>query len=182
MDYKIKEKNSAFLFIDVQEKLVQMLKPEIAEKITKNAEILAKAAKILGYKTFVTEQYPKGLGSTILPVKENLPENAQIFIKDTFDATDTDSVDDALCRADNIFIFGIETHICVLQTVLPLLKYHKVFVVKDACASRNSDDFEAGINLMEKEGARIITTEMLLFMLLKSSKHPNFKEVQALIK
>ena len=63
-----------------------------------------------------------------------------------------------------------------------LEKGYNVFVVKDACASRETDEFKAGINLMEKEGAKIITTEMVVFEMLKSSKHPNFKEIQALIK
>ena len=59
---------------------------------------------------------------------------------------------------------------------------YNVFVIKDACASRETDEFKAGINLMEKEGAKIMTTEIVLFELLKTAKHPNFKEVQLLIK
>ena len=180
MTIDITTQNSTFLFIDIQEKLVGML---TKNKCAKKAEILAKTAKILGIKTILTEQYPKGLGSTIPDIKYCLPDNARYFEKTSFNALDTQGIEEALHCTKNIFISGIETHICVYQTAIALLqKGFNVFVVKDACASRETDEFKAGINLMEKEGAKILTTEMVIFEMLKSSKHPNFKEVQALIK
>ncbi len=180
MTIDITAQNSAFLFIDVQEKLVGMLRKD---KAAKKSEILAKTAKILNIKTILTEQYPQGLGATIPTVKYNLPDSAKFFEKTSFNALLTDGVKEAIGDIKNVFIFGIETHICVYQTALALLENgYNVFVVKDACASRETDEFKAGINLMEKEGAKILTTEMVIFELLKSSKHPNFKEVQFLIK
>lgn len=180
MTIDITAQNSAFLFIDVQEKLVGMLRKD---KAAKKSEILAKTAKILNIKTILTEQYPQGLGATIPTVKYNLPDSAKFFEKTSFNALLTDGVKEAIGDVKNVFIFGIETHICVYQTALALLENgYNVFVVKDACASRETDEFKAGINLMEKEGAKILTTEMVIFELLKSSKHPNFKEVQFLIK
>lgn len=180
MTIDIKTENSAFLFIDIQEKLTAMLRKD---KAAKKAEILAKTAKILNIKSIITEQYPQGLGSTIPSVKYCLPDSAKFFEKTSFNALETDGVKESLGDVKNIFIFGIETHICVLQTTLALLENgYNVFVVKDACASRETEEFKAGINLMEKEGAKIMTTEIVLFELLKSSKHPHFKEVQLLIK
>ena len=180
MTIDINTENSAFLFIDVQEKLTAMLRKD---KAAKKAEILAKTAKILNIKTVLTEQYPQGLGSTIPSVKYCLPDSAKTFEKTSFNALDTDGVKEALGNVKNVFIFGIETHICVLQTALALLQNgYNVFVIKDACASRETDEFKAGINLMEKLGATITTTEIVLFELLKTSKHPQFKLVQALIK
>lgn len=180
MAIDIKVENSAFLFIDIQEKLVAML---IKNKCAKKAEILARTAKILGIKSIITEQYPQGLGSTIPDVKYSLPDSALFFEKTSFNALITEGLEQAVGNVKNVFIFGIETHICVYQTAIALLeKGYNVFVVKDACASRETDEFKAGINLMEKEGAKILTTEMVLFEMLKSSKNPFFKEVQALIK
>lgn len=180
MTIDITTQNSAFLFIDVQEKLVGMLRKD---KVAKKAEILARLAKVLGIKTVLTEQYPQGLGSTIPQVKYSIPDSARTFEKTSFNALLTDGVQEALGDVKNVFILGIETHICVYQTAIALLvKGYNVFVVKDACASRETDEFKAGINLMEKEGAKILTTEMVVFEMLKSSKHPNFKEIQALIK
>lgn len=180
MSINITPENSAFLFIDFQEKLVNML---VKNKCARKAEILARTAKILGIKTVLTEQYPQGLGSTIAQVKYSVSDNAKFFEKTSFNALCADGVTEAVGDVKNVFVFGIETHICVYQSAIALLeKGYNVFVVKDACASRETDEFKAGINLMEKEGAKIITTEMVIFEMLKSSKHPNFKEVQALIK
>ena len=180
MTIDINAQNSVFLFIDFQEKLVNMLKKNKCEK---KAEILAKTARILKIKTVVTEQYPNGLGLTVPSVKYNIPEDAKFFEKTDFDAMKTEGIFDFVAGAKNVFVFGIETHICVFQTALSLLeKGFEVFVVKDACASRETEEFKTAINLMEKEGAKIVTTEMVLFEMLKTSKHPNFKEVQFLIK
>ena len=60
--------------------------------------------------------------------------------------------------------------------------YFTVNKVNDACASRKKDNFKNAIRLMRQNGAKIADTEIVLFELLKTSKHPNFKDVQALIK
>lgn len=183
MTIDITAENSAFLLIDIQEKLVSMLKEKIQIKCAKKSEILAATAKILNIKTILTEQYPAGLGSTIAQVKYNLNTESKTFEKVTFNALLTAGVKEAVGDVKNVFVFGIETHICVYQTVLALLNEgYNVFVVKDACASREKDEYLAGLSLMEKEGAKLITTEMVVFEMLKSSKHPNFKQVQMLIK
>lgn len=176
----VNEQNSLFLFIDVQEKLVEML---TKDKAKTKSSILAQAATLMGVDCVVTEQYPKGLGSTVDEVKFNLPDSTKFFEKTNFNALADTEIFEAVKGKENIFVFGIETHICVLQTVTALLKNgFNVYVVKDACASRNTDEFDAAINLMEKAGAKIVTTEITLFELLKSSKHPMFKQVQGLIK
>ena len=83
----------------------------------------------------------------------------------------------------NIVIFGIETHICVYQTVLDLLKEgHNVYVVADCCGSRNELNYKTALDLMKQFGAKITTLEIVLFEFLKSSKHEKFKEIQSLIK
>ena len=104
MTIDITTQNSAFLFIDIQEKLVGML---TKNKSAKKAEILAKTAKILGIKTILTEQYPKGLGSTIPDIKYCLPDNTRYFEKTSFNALDTQGIEETLHGTKNIFISGI---------------------------------------------------------------------------
>ena len=175
----INEKNSIFLFIDFQEKLINMLKKD---NCLKKAQILAQLANKLEIKTIVTEQYPTGLGFTNESIKSYLSENSKFFEKKSFSAITNIELEKELTKP-NIFVFGIETHICVFQTVLDLInKNFNVFVIKDACASREKEEFKTSINLMEKEGAKIITTEMVVFEMLKTSSHPKFKEIQKLIK
>ena len=171
--------NSLFFLIDIQDRLVGMLKNR--EEIAKNNSILAKAAKILGVPVIASEQYPNGLGSTILEVREYL----NILEKTSFSALATDTIKAKLesLNRKKVVLTGIETHICVYQTARALLDAgYEVYVVKNACSSRSSKDYRTALELMRDYGAKLTCVETVLFELLGSSKHPNFKEIQALIK
>lgn len=179
---KLSQNDSLVLLIDIQDKLVGMLEKDI---IVDKASKLVKAAKILQIPVIVTEQYPKGLGKTVAEVAQNLPENTQTFEKVTFSALDTDGVLEKIKSygKKQIVLLGIETHICVHQTCAALLEQgYEVYIIKDACASRNKYEFLQGIEAMRQNGAKISCLEIALFEWLGSAKHPNFKEVQALIK
>lgn len=174
----IKNEEALLLIIDVQDKLVAMLNDE---NVKNDAIKLAKTASILNIPTVITEQYPKGLGSTIEEIKEVHP-NAEYVEKTTFSAFKEDDVKKLLSQKQ-VILFGIETHICVLQTAIDLLNEgYEVFLVQNACGSRNDDNKQAALRRLIHAGVQIVTTEMVIFELLESSKHPNFKEIQALIK
>lgn len=168
--------DSVVLIIDMQEKLLNAVyNKELCEK---KAFIMSQAANILDIPVVVTEQYPKGLGATVDGIKS---ENDKCFEKTSFSAFET--VKDALSGRKQVVIFGIETHICVSQTVESLLNVgFEVHVVKDACGSRAEAEHLAGLERMRDNGAHILTTEIALFEWLKTSKHPKFKDVQMLIK
>ncbi len=168
--------NTTIICIDLQDKLVNMLEKNTCAQ---NALKLLKAANILNVDTVLTEQYPKGLGETIPEIKEI--NNFKTIEKTTFSALKTPEFQHDI--KENVVIFGIETHICVYQTVIDLIERgHRVYVVKDCCASRNKLNYKTSLDLMKQKGAYITTLEIVLFDFLKSSKHPNFKEVQGLIK
>lgn len=173
--------NTTLICIDIQEKLVQMLNN--SEAIVKNVTTLMQAASILGLDVLVTEQYPKGLGLTVENIKSI--NDFTIVEKTTFSALRTFEFNEKFNQfgKKNILIFGIETHICVLQTVIDLLKdNYNVFVVSDCSSSREENNHNIALEIMKQKGAYIITLEIALFNFLKSSKHPNFKEIQQLIK
>lgn len=177
----INSKNSLVLIIDVQEKLVKMLNNKTAAE---NAQKIAKSVNILEIPTIITEQYPKGLGSTIEEIKEAIP-NVKYLEKTNFSVLKEENFEDILKKEkkNQIILFGIETHICVLQTAFDLLnKGYEVFVVQDACGSRNEDNKQAALRRLIHAGVQIVTTEMVIFELLEGSKNPKFKEVQAIIK
>lgn len=178
----INTENTVFLMIDIQEKLVYMLKN--SAEIAKNNFVLANAASILNVPVILTEQYPQGLGSTINQVKSFVDEN-NIFEKTSFSALNVEEVKSALEKTGRkkVVLTGIETHICVYQTARALLDAgYEVYVVKNACASRSKKDCRTALELMRDYGAKLTCVETVLFELLGSSKHPNFKEVQLLIK
>lgn len=177
---------SALVIIDIQERLVMASKygQETADNMTK----IAKAANILSIPTVVTEQYPKGLGTTLPQLQAALTQSAFKTEKASFSAMLEPAFAQKIqelksAGISQIVIGGIETHICVLQTAADLIKEcFDVYVVKDACASRNKSEYKTGLAMLKQYGAKITCTEITLFEWLKTSKHPNFKEIQALIK
>ena len=174
--------DSLVLIIDIQEKLVAALNKDV---VVSNALKVATSANILGIPIIVTEQYPKGLGCTVQSLKDVLPQEAQIVEKTYFNALLEDGMLDKIKSygKKQIVIFGIETHICVYQTASALIEQgYEVYVIKDACASRNKYEFKQGIDAMVANGAKISCVEIALFDWLKGAKNPKFKEVQALIK
>lgn len=178
----LEQDNTQILIIDVQEKLLNAVFNK--EVLAKKAEILSKACEILNLSVTITEQYPKGLGNTIDLIKNSL-SNAKYFEKTSFSALE-DSALQRLLKENNrnqVVVFGIETHICVHQTVSALIEQgYDVVLVKDACGSRSQDEYLSALDIIKSNGAKIKTTEMVLFELLKGAKHPNFKEIQSLIK
>lgn len=177
----INQENAILLIIDIQEKLVKMLS---SEEVKNSSLKIAKACDILEIPSFISEQYPKGLGETIPELKESLT-CANYLEKTSFSVAHTfaNKLLDLNINKKQVILFGIETHICVLQTAFDLLNMgYELFIVKEACGSRNEEDKQSALRRLIHAGAQIVTVEMALFELLKSSKHPNFKEVQSLIK
>lgn len=175
--------NSLILIIDIQEKLLKAAYN--SEELLKNAKSIVLAAKILNIPILFTEQYPKGLGSTVEALKIVAPENSVYMEKTSFSALDNEEIFNFLKNSGKkqIILFGIETHICVSQTAAALKRNgYDIFFVEDASSSRAQKQHNAGIERIKTCGVEIITAEIALFEWLKTSKHPNFKEIQALIK
>lgn len=178
----LSSENSLVLIIDIQDKLVAALNKSI---VVENAVKVVGAANLLNIPILLTEQYPKGLGSTVEPLKCVLPDNSEVVEKTYFNALLEDGILEKIKSygKKQIVIFGIETHICVYQTASALVEEgFEVYVIKDACASRNKYEFKEGIEAMRSNAVKISCVEIALFEWLKGAKNPKFKEVQALIK
>jgi nicotinamidase-related amidase len=138
---------------------------------------LVRAARILALPTLVSEQYPKGLGSS---APELGLEDEPRITKTVFSAARADGFD--LGEAEQAIVCGIETHVCVSQTVHDLLAEGiEVHVPADAVASRHPLDYERGLERLERAGAVVSTVEAALFELLERAGTPEFKAVQKLI-
>lgn len=138
---------------------------------------LVEAARILGLPALVSEQYPKGLGHTVPEV--GLQDEPRIE-KTVFSAARADGFD--LLGAEQAIVCGIETHVCVSQTVHDLLADGvEVHVPADAVGSRHDLDYECGLERMVRAGAVVSTVEAVLFELLERAGTPEFKAVQKLI-
>ena len=174
----IDAQSCAVLLIDFQARLVPAI--DGASAIVANAVRLVEAAKLIGVPMAFTEQNPKGLGAT---VPELRPDPALVIGKMTFDACQTPAVLERLPAGRDVVIAGCEAHVCVLQTALGLIERgRRTFVVNDAIGSRRAESKERAIARMERCGAEIVTTEMVVFEWLGSADHPRFKEAVRLIK
>ncbi|MGH7792542.1 MAG: hydrolase [Thermodesulfobacteriota bacterium] len=184
MDFIQKDK-TALLVIDMQEKLMKAIPEEIQELITKNAGILIESAKTLGIPITVTEQYPKGLGLTIPEIKEKVGGDFSPIEKVAFSCARSPEFQLALkdTGRKEVLVCGIETHVCVLQTVIDLMNDgYTVYIPADAVASRRELDWERGTKLIEKTGAIVGTTETFIFQLLERAGTDEFKKISRLIK
>jgi len=179
----LNEKTSLLLIIDFQERLLSATNNK--QNIERKAVIMAQTAGILGIPAVITEQYPKGLGPTILPIRDVLGENGGYYEKTSFSALENPTIADAIDKSGKkqIVVYGIETHICVSQTVNALVaKGYDVTVISDASGSRSEAEHKAGLERIKENGAHVVTAEIAIFEWLKGARHIRFKEVQGLIK
>jgi nicotinamidase-related amidase len=180
----IRPDDTALLVIDIQERLFNAMEKELKPVLIKNNAILIRTAKTFSMPVLVSEQYPKGLGSTITDMTELLNDIPRIE-KLCFSCFREELVKKAIVAAGkkNIIITGIETHVCVLQTVLDLLDagYNPV-VASDAVLSRNASDRLAAIEAMRDAGAVVYPTETISFMLIEKAGTQEFKQLSPLFK
>jgi nicotinamidase-related amidase len=128
----------------------------------------------------VTEQYPQGLGTTVPEVYELMPEGYKPISKTVFSAAQAEGFD--LEGRDQVIVGGVETHVCVNQTVLDLVESGaEVHVAEDAVGSRFADSKRVGLHKMEQAGAVLTSVETALFELVGRAGSDEFKAVQKLI-
>lgn len=174
---------SQLVIIDVQEKLSSAMPSEVLNKIVKRIELLVTASNELDIPYLYTEQYPKGLGKT-LPKIQSFLSQAKYVEKTCFDCCAEPIFNRYLVRTrPQIFLVGMEAHICVLQTALSLIEKDKdVFVVEDALVSRNILNKQNALNRLRQAGCIVTNTESIIFEWLKTSDHKVFKNIAPLIK
>jgi len=177
------------LVCDIQERFRTLIWR--SESVIHRSALLCNACRILDIPIVVTEQNPKAFGPTVSELKETLKlEEPLIFSKRLFSMLTPELISKwrntkGLEGRDQVILVGIEAHVCVLQTVLDLIDQQpsvKLFVVSDAVSSQRSHDRSVALGRMEKCGATISTAESIIFELLRTSEHPNFRQISSLIK
>jgi len=183
MNYKLDRTQSALLVIDVQEKLFPLV--ESSCHVMMKIQQAVRGFQILKLPIFASEQYPKGLGHTVGSLKGILGDDQSFFCKTAFSCLDDQIIKQEILRmpVQQWVLVGIEAHVCVLQTAKDLLMEGKqITVLNDAISSRSIYDFSTAIAEMRDCGARISSTETVLFELLRHAQSSEFKEISQLIK
>lgn len=177
--------HAALLVIDMQERLLGAFPEDRGQAVIDRTLLAVDVAAVLGLPIIVSEQYPKGLGPTIAPIRERLGAAFAPVEKLAFSCGRSPEFAKALeatARRD-VLIAGVEAHVCVLQTVNDLIRtgYH-VFVLADAVTSRRDADLGAGLDLMAKAGAVVGTAEIFAFQLLERAGSAEFKQISKLVR
>ncbi len=179
-------RESLVLVVDVQERLYAAMPELSGGDLARSGAALLEGAKLLGASAAVTEQYPEKLGPTLPVLAERLSAlSAPRFSKLDFSACKDPEVDAFLAKCDRkqVIVIGMETHICVFQTVRDLVaRGFAVHVPIDGVASRRDDHRVTGLELCRAAGATITTTETILFDWLGRAGSDAFRKVSKLIK
>jgi len=175
---------AALLVLDLQAKLVPAIFE--AERVIRNTQLLLHLAQVLDIPTVLTSHYTKGLGTIIPQIAQFAPGVVPIE-KTSFGCFgEPDFLRQLKLRtpdARSLLIAGVESHICVMQTALGAMEAgYLVHVAADATSSRTKENWEIGLNRMERAGAVISSTEMMIYELLAKSATPEFKAMLPLLK
>jgi nicotinamidase-related amidase len=178
----LQREKTALLIIDVQERILPVI--HNIENVIQNTLKLINGFKILSIPIYFTEQYPKGLGQTEKRIKEAL-ESSEAIQKMSFSCSGAGNLFAELKEKNisQVVVCGIESHVCVQQTVLDLIANDfQVDVAADAISSRKQFDYEIALQRMRTNGAEVTTTESILFELLNVCGTDEFKAVSKLVK
>ncbi|HEV7923681.1 MAG TPA: hydrolase [Thermoanaerobaculia bacterium] len=173
------------LVIDMQERLMPVIHER--EELERNADRLIRGCRILDIPTLLTEQYVKGLGATVEPVRRALLETYgyRPIEKSCFSAWGCGELQAELrtIKKRQVLLAGVEAHVCVYQTAIDLMAAgHEVTLIADAVSSRAPRNRDIAIQRLAAEGAHISSTEMALFELLVTAGTEEFRAVSRLVK
>ncbi|XP_076876095.1 isochorismatase domain-containing protein 1 isoform X2 [Brachyhypopomus gauderio] len=172
---------TVFFCCDMQERFRPAIK--YFGDIISVGQRLLQGARILGIPVIVSEQYPKGLGSTVQEI--DLSGVRMVFPKTKFSMVlpEVEATLAEIPGARRIVLFGVETHVCIQQTALDLIgRGFEVHIVADATSSRSMMDRMFALERLARSGIIVTTSESILLQLVADKDHPKFKEIQNLIK
>jgi len=168
--------------VDVQGRLAQLMVDK--ESLFGNIGVLIKAAKALEMPILWCQQNPRALGPTV-PQLAELLDGVEPVDKMSFSCCGEGRFIEKLnaLKVSDVILCGIEAHICIYQTAMDLLdRDFTVHLVADAVSSRTAANREIAIRRLTAEGADLSCTEMVLFELIRTAEHPEFRKLAGLIK
>jgi nicotinamidase-related amidase len=182
----LSRERAALLVIDIQERLAAAMPQDVRAQVIRNTAVLIETAKRFALPITVTQQYPKGLGATVRELEDALRDAPKLyrFDKTVFSASQEFFPDPkGGPERDQVIVAGMEAHVCVYQTVRGLVaRGLATHVVADAVASRTEQNWQIGLNLSERAGGIVTSTEVVVFDLLGRAGTEEFKTLSKLIK
>ena len=177
----MQSEQSSLVLIDVQERLTPVMSDP--RRVIHNCCLLVQFARRLGVPVIATEQYPKGLGPTMIDLRD-LVTPEETIEKRHFSAADEPGFMARLRGQSRrqVVMAGVEAHVCVLQTALALAAEWDVFVVTEACASRRDSSEQLAWRRLSHAGVALVSVEMVLFEWLREAGTSEFKELSPFVR
>ncbi|MBL8405779.1 MAG: isochorismatase family protein [Dechloromonas sp.] len=173
---KITPSRSVLLVVDIQGALLPAI--DGGDDVLANTLWLMDIAALLGVPALATEHCPQRIGLSEPRLRSRLAED-RIVEKTWFSAVAEGNLLQApSAERQQWIVTGMESHVCVQQTVLDLLAAKReVFVVDEAVGSRRPRDKELALLRMRQNGAEIVSREMVAFEWLENADSPAFREI-----
>lgn len=188
-DLRIDQDSAVLLVIDFQERLAAAMPEDARTLAERNTCILIEAARRFGVPVVVSQQYPKGLGPTVPGIEQALATLPEVHRFDKIDFSACEAADFPRIRQslgqgrDQWILSGMETHVCVYQTARALCQTgHRVHVPGDAVTSRFTRNWRTGLNLIDRVGGVLTTTETVVFDILGRAGTDDFKALSRLLR
>jgi len=175
------ENETLLLIVDVQQKLINNIKG--SQLLIFNIKKLIDTCNLLNVNIAITEQNPLKLGMTLETILND--NEYPKFEKMEFSCSENKNFLNYINKNNfkNIIVCGIESHICILQTSIDLLrKGFNILIPRDAIGSRNEIDNDTAFLRLILSGAVASTTESLICELCKTSNRKEFREVSKILK
>jgi len=178
----LKSDQAVLVVVDVQGRLATLMYQK--DEFFRNVKRMIEAAKVLDIPILWNEQLPDKLGATVPEVAESLVGMAPL-VKSTFSCCGNDNFMARLkpLRRKQVLLVGMETHVCVYQTVLDLIPLgFEVHLIADAVSSRSPENRQVGIDAIRDLGACVTSVEMSLFEMLRVAQGDKFKQIIQIVK
>jgi nicotinamidase-related amidase len=180
----LRPESCALMVVDIQERLMPAINSR--EEMTRNSALLMKAAEVMKIPIVATTQYAAKIGELLPAIRAELGDVVPLD-KMQFDCFANQIIKERIKKLpreiNTLIICGVETHICIYQTVLGALQAgYRVWVPADAVSSRAVSNYETGLARIKDLGATVGNTEMIIYELLHRAGTPEFKELLPFLK
>ena len=183
IDRLIDATEAVLVVIDVQERLAAAMSS--CDTVVSAISRLVRAAHELEMPVIYTEQYPRGLGTSVPELADALVGAYGPVEKVSFDACNESAFVSALEATGRrqVVLVGMEMHICVAQTALHLLEDgYRVHVVADAVCSAEPSDGVVALERLRAAGAEVSVSESVIYEALGEAGTDRFRSILAIIK
>ncbi len=182
--YRLEPQNCALLVVDIQERMMRVIDGK--EEVTRNTVLMMKTANALSIPIVATTQYVEKIGELLPEIKAELG-GVTPMDKMEFDCFGNETAAKAIKSLGNnintLIVCGVETHICIYQTVIGgLMAGFRMWVPADAVSSRTQKNYRTGLSRIREIGGVVANTEMIIYELLRKAGTPVFRELLPFLK